>query len=89
MKVRTQFITPEMAKKYLQKSHIRKRPINVARMNELIRVMVNGEWFKGNDVIFDESGHLIDVQLVDGQHRPLAITESGMVQDVQSGSCRG
>lgn len=71
MKVELQTITPEKAKSMLEYNTIN-RPINYREVVKLAREMKQGRWKVNGDTICINGQHLID-----GQHRLLAVIESG------------
>ena len=67
-------ITPEKAADYLEKNTKRNRKVANRRVHLFARDMASGRWVSnGEPIIFDKSGELID-----GQHRLLAIIEAGI-----------
>lgn len=65
-------VTPEMAKNWLKDKH-QNRAVKTKRVEEFAHAMKNGEWrMNGQSIIFSTAGRLLD-----GQHRLLAIVESG------------
>jgi len=70
--MRKEFITPDMAKKYLL-SNAHNRNISLAIVEKYARDMKNGHWLLSDQGIgFDENGLMID-----GQHRMMAVIKSG------------
>lgn len=68
-----EFVTPEMAKKYLEKN-IPNRPFSAAHAASLSRDIKAGKWqLTHQGIAFDENGFLID-----GQHRLNAIILAGV-----------
>jgi hypothetical protein len=75
MKITTQTeeITPAMAEKYLEKN-FKNRSVKPKTVRTYANDMLAGNWhFTHQGIAFDENDHLID-----GQHRLLAIVESGV-----------
>lgn len=67
-------VTPELAKKWLEKNHPDNRPIAWGRVAAFAGDMKAGAWkLTHQAVCFGEGGALID-----GQHRLLAVAESGV-----------
>lgn len=66
-------ITPDLAESYLSE-HKNYRNPNKSRVQTYIRMMRNEQW-KLSIIIFDEDGKLID-----GQHRLIAVIDSGLPQ---------
>lgn len=72
MKYRTIKVTPEIAKVFLEKN-TNNRGVAIKRVHAYADDMRNGKWFlNGEPIIFSNNG-----QLRDGQHRLLAVIESG------------
>lgn len=72
MKTKLEEITPEKAREYL-KGNIHNRPIRQSTIEHYAREMKIGNWVTTHQgIAFDEDGSLLD-----GQHRLLAIIESG------------
>jgi hypothetical protein len=68
-----QELTPEMAAEFL-KNNTHNRPVRPSHVKFLSRQMKAGEWvFNGATIVFDKDG-----QVLDGQHRLLAIVDSGV-----------
>lgn len=66
-------ITPELAREYLAKNIDKNRPIRKAVVHSYAEQMKRGEWkITPQGISFDQKGRLID-----GQHRLMAIIESG------------
>lgn len=66
-------ITPELAREYLAKNIDKNRPIRKAVVHAYAEQMKRGEWkITPQGISFDQKGRLID-----GQHRLMAIIESG------------
>ena len=73
MKTQVQTVTPEMAAHFLQKN-INNRVYRKNWVTHLSNVIKNGEWLVTHQgIAFDKNKNLID-----GQHRLLAIIESGI-----------
>lgn len=69
-------ITPELAKKWLDELNIMNRKIRPAKITEFKRMMEKGQWRPDNGIpmaIFDTDGILVD-----GQHRAIALAETGI-----------
>lgn len=67
-------ITPDVARKYLEKNHPRNRPIQRAKVEEFKDKLRNNTFYTTHQGIgFDEDGYLID-----GQKRLTAIVETGI-----------
>lgn len=72
MKTEEKYVGPEMAEKFLATSD-KNRAVSTGRVLTLANEMRLGKWvLNGENIIFSESGKLLD-----GQHRLLAIIESG------------
>jgi hypothetical protein len=65
-------ITPEMAAKYLERNNSN-RKINKGRVTVYAKDMIDNNWTDGSPI-----GFFADGDLADGQHRLLAIVESGV-----------
>jgi hypothetical protein len=73
MKTQVQTVTPEMATYFLQKN-VGNRDYRKTWVAHLSRIITNGEWqVTHQGIALDKAGNLID-----GQHRLLAIIDSGM-----------
>ena len=71
-----EFITPEKAQFYLEKNFENNRKISRNNLEELKREMRNSRFILSDSAIcFDKDG-----TLVNGQHRLLAVVQTGMVQ---------
>ena len=71
--IRIEKITPERAAEYLVRN-IRNRPVNKNSVKAIGRALSGNEWFlNGETIIFTSDGYLLD-----GQHRLLAIVETGI-----------
>lgn len=71
-------VTPEVAKSILENCNTNNRPIKRNNVDFLVREMKNGSWhFDGSPIRFLQDG-----TLADGQHRLLAIVESGVPQEM-------
>lgn len=69
-------ITPAMARKYLEANY-NNRPIRGSWVDELVGKILRGQWeFTHQGIAFDVTG-----RLVDGQHRLMAIAQSGVACD--------
>lgn len=69
-------ITPEKARKYLEANY-HNRPIRGSWVDELVGKIQRGQWeFTHQGIAFDITG-----RLVDGQHRLMAIAQSGIACD--------
>lgn len=78
MEVKREKITPRVASDYLARLHPKQRVIKKAHVATLVAAMSSGTFNAVTaPIVFDEKGHLID-----GQHRLLAIRESGFSQDL-------
>lgn len=67
-------VDPPLAKHWLGKLSEHQRPPSHRAVQHLVRIMRGGQWLASNDAIcFDINGHLIN-----GQHRLLAVIETGM-----------
>lgn len=64
-------INPEMASQIIDVANIRNRKVRQKKVAEFASVMKSGRWLLQNPMIFSASGELID-----GQHRLLAVIES-------------
>lgn len=70
-------VTPEIAEQYLSKN-IKNRSVSQSRVLGYSNDMKEGRWlFNPNPISFDVTGELID-----GQHRLLAVIESGLEVDM-------
>lgn len=69
-------ITPEWAEKQLGKNHANRKP-RKEHINSLARDMVAGNWQPGQTITIDPNGNLLD-----GQHRLMAIMESGVTVEM-------
>jgi hypothetical protein len=68
----TELITPQIAKRYLEKNNNRK--VKWRHVASLARIIIRGEWvLTPHGIAFGPSGELLD-----GQHRLLAVIESGV-----------
>jgi hypothetical protein len=77
MEISIERVTPKMAFEYLQKNTMN-RPINKSHLRSVCRQMRDGLWKSNGDSIrFSVTGELLD-----GQHRLLAICETGLPQDM-------
>lgn len=66
-------ITPDLAREYLAKNIDKNRPIRKALVHAYAEQMKRGEWkITPQGISFDQKGRLID-----GQHRLMAVIESG------------
>lgn len=66
-------VTPDMAKDWLENHNPTNRKISPSNVNGYARDMMNGAWeFTADPIQFDENGDLLN-----GQHRLLAVIESG------------
>ena len=73
LEIRTEVITPEIAKNYLSKS-IGNRQISPGYVQSIARDMKNGTCFESTDAIgFDEDGHFIN-----GHHRLLGVIKANI-----------
>ena len=71
-----EFITPEKAQFYLEKNFENNRKISTNNLEELKREMKNSRFILSDSAIcFD-----VDGTLVNGQHRLLAVVQTGMTQ---------
>ena len=69
-------VTPDMAKRWLDDNNSNNRNIRKAKVAEYAADMVAGRWeFNGETIQFDRGGMLLN-----GQHRLLAIVETGLSQ---------
>jgi len=67
-------LTPELAKEFLEHNFERQRQVNKGRVKKYAADMLAGHWRVTYDALrFDEDGYLVD-----GQHRCLAVIESGV-----------
>lgn len=70
-------VTPAMAKKWLDELSERQRKVSPAKWRKWAAFMRVDEWMLSNDaIIFDWNGLLIN-----GQHRLIAVVETGKAQD--------
>lgn len=66
-------VGPALAKKWLATNPGFQRRVRARRVQHYVRVMRSGDWGESNDLLcFDWNGHLIN-----GQHRLLAVIETG------------
>ena len=66
-------ITPDMARKYLQKDNNNIRRVSTTEVNKYAKMLKSDEWhFNGDTIAFDETG-----RMKDGQHRVHAIHRTG------------
>lgn len=73
MKIELKTITPDDARKYLE-TNTDNRSVRPGHVKALARAMKNGEWkLLHQPIAFDEKGVLLD-----GQHRLLAVLQSGV-----------
>ena len=78
LKTVTMNITPAIAKEWLRKNKLN-RNVRKNKVNQYKRDMQNGNWYTTHQgIAFFEDGDLCD-----GQHRLLAIVESGVSVDMQ------
>jgi hypothetical protein len=76
--IKKERITPELAKLYLEKNFADQRKVIQADVDKYAHAMTNGLWREnGNPLKFDEAGFLVD-----GQHRLLAIIQSGVAVEM-------
>jgi hypothetical protein len=68
-------ITPELAEQYLATQKINRAPTNY-RVKDYADRMKRGEWHISQPIMFSEDGDLFD-----GQHRLMAVIESGVTCD--------
>lgn len=69
-------VNPTLAEEWLKLRHENERNVRIAKVKSFARDMWNDNWhFIGDTLRFDEHGYLVD-----GQHRLLAIVESGSTQ---------
>jgi hypothetical protein len=78
-----EYVTPDLARYYLCKSHENNRPLDWEQVKELTDDIRNGKWKLNNHLIAFDS----DDKLVDGQHRLYAIARARVT--VQVGVMRG
>lgn len=72
VKIDTVYVTPSMAKKWIEENNTKNRPINRAQVDRLVNFMKDGAWhFDGAPIRFDKFGNLLD-----GQHRLTACIEA-------------
>lgn len=73
MEIKSEKITPDMAQEFLKKN-ISNRNVNRHRIKSYVNDMQGGRWtFNPSPIVFGEDGSLMD-----GQHRLIAIVESGV-----------
>ena len=76
LKYSLEFITPEKAQFYLTKNFENNRKISTNNLEELKREMKNNRFILSDSAIcFDTDG-----TLVNGQHRLMAVVQTGMTQ---------
>lgn len=76
MKTRIELITPEAAQKYLSRNTHNYRPVRQHVVAAYADDMKSGKWERnGEAIVFDSNG-----VLKDGQHRLMAIAQSGIAQ---------
>lgn len=75
MDIYIKHVTPEIAKELLEKNYRKQRPVAQRHVDMLTREMAEGRWMNlaDGDIVIDANGNLID-----GQHRLLAVIQSGM-----------
>lgn len=72
VKIETVYVTPSMAKKWIEENNTKNRPLSRAQVDRLVRFMKDGAWhFDGAPIRFDKFGNLLD-----GQHRLTACVEA-------------
>lgn len=70
---RIETITPEIAREYLQYNS-KNRPVHTFIVKKYVQAMVNDQWeINGESIKFSSTGRLLD-----GQHRLMAVMESGI-----------
>ncbi len=76
MEIITILVTPDIAREWLEKFNTNNRPLQPAHSTFLANQMRGGKWMEtGDSIKFGENG-----QLIDGQHRLLAVVRSGISQ---------
>jgi hypothetical protein len=75
IKISLKTITPQVAANYLTKN-TGNRPVRKRKVNDLSNEMLAGEWRVNGDTI-----RMNCTQLVDGQHRLMAVVQSGVTID--------
>lgn len=74
METKVIVITPQMAKKLLERNHAKQRNLSPSVVTHYSQQMTAGQWkMNGEPVIFDANGDIMD-----GQHRLHAIVKSGV-----------
>lgn len=74
MKTTTETITPEIAKRYLEKKAPQQRPVRKSWVARLAESMKNGTFHSTHQgIAFDTNGNLFD-----GQHRMMAVIQTGI-----------
>lgn len=74
MEAKVQIITPELAKKYLERNYNNYRRASSSTVTAYAEDMQNGSWeLNGESIKFSENGSLID-----GQHRLMAVVKAGV-----------
>ena len=77
MKVKIETITPELAKRILEKNYKKQRSVRKSHCTYLAKEMREGRWrVNGETIVFSEKGTLIN-----GQHRINAVVQSGVACD--------
>ena len=74
MKSEVATITPEMAKKWLEKNNLSNRNLSDSRVDAMVSDIKSGNWHLTHQgIAFDNDGNLLD-----GQHRLMACVKSGI-----------
>lgn len=77
MQINVEYITPQLASEYLKKNTMN-RPVNPTHLRHVCRQMREGIWKSNGDSIrFAHTGELLD-----GQHRLIAICQTGASQEM-------
>lgn len=67
-------VTPKAAKRWMERNHLKQRNVSPSHVTHLAQQMKAGQWvMNGEPIIFGSEDELID-----GQHRLMAIIESGV-----------
>lgn len=64
-------VTPDLAMKWMQNNYPDNRKIGVDKINRYAQLMIDGNWVIGEELMFD-----CEENLIDGQHRLLAVIKA-------------
>jgi len=77
MQISVENVTPKIASEYLKRNTMN-RPINQSHLKTVCKMMREGKWASNGDTIrFAQSGELLD-----GQHRLMAVCQTGVPQEM-------